>query len=245
TFQNYFRIYNKLAGMTGTADTEAEEFNSIYKLDVVVAPTNMEMIREDHPDLIYRTEKEKTDAIIQEIQECHDQGQPVLVGTISIEKSELLSRHLKKKGVKHNVLNAKHHEKEAEIIAQAGQQGAVTIATNMAGRGTDIVLGEGIPALGGLHILGTERHESRRIDNQLRGRSGRQGDQGSSRFYLSLEDDLMRIFGSEKISGLMGKLGMEDGQPIEHPMVSKAVANAQKKVEAHNFDIRKHLLEYD
>ena len=245
TFQNYFRIYNKLAGMTGTADTEAEEFNSIYKLDVVVAPTNMEMIREDHPDLIYRTEKEKIDAIIQEIQECHDQGQPVLVGTISIEKSELLSRHLKKKGVKHNVLNAKHHEKEAEIIAQAGQQGAVTIATNMAGRGTDIVLGEGIPALGGLHILGTERHESRRIDNQLRGRSGRQGDQGSSRFYLSLEDDLMRIFGSEKISGLMGKLGMEDGQPIEHPMVSKAVANAQKKVEAHNFDIRKHLLEYD
>ncbi|KMP11045.1 preprotein translocase subunit SecA [Candidatus Nitromaritima sp. SCGC AAA799-A02] len=245
TFQNFFRMYDKLSGMTGTADTEAEEFGSIYKLDVVVVPTNMKMIREDYADLIYRTEKEKFDALIEEIRECHKSGQPVLVGTISIEKSEMLSRYLKKFGIKHNVLNAKHHEKEAEIIAQAGQFGGVTIATNMAGRGTDIVLGEGIPELGGLHIIGTERHESRRIDNQLRGRSGRQGDQGSSRFYLSLEDDLMRIFGSDKISGLMGKLGMENGQPIEHPMVSKAVANAQRKVEAHNFDIRKHLLEYD
>jgi len=245
TFQNYFRMYQKLSGMTGTADTEAAEFNSIYNLEVVVAPTNMQMIREDYSDLIYRTEKEKFDALTEEIRECHESGQPVLVGTISIEKSELLSSHLKKRGIRHNVLNAKHHEKEAEIIAQAGQKSGVTIATNMAGRGTDIVLGEGVPALGGLHITGTERHESRRIDNQLRGRSGRQGDSGSSRFYLSLEDDLMRIFGSEKISGIMAKLGMENGQPIEHPMVSKAVANAQKKVEAHNFDIRKHLLEYD
>jgi preprotein translocase subunit SecA len=245
TFQNYFRMYDKLSGMTGTADTEAAEFSSIYNLEVVVAPTNMEMVREDCADLIYRTEQEKFDALIDEIRECNESGQPVLVGTISIERSELLGRQLKKFGIKHNVLNAKHHEKEAEIIAQAGQKGGVTIATNMAGRGTDIVLGEGVPDLGGLRIIGTERHESRRIDNQLRGRSGRQGDAGSSRFYLSLEDDLMRIFGSDRISGLMGKLGMENGQPIEHPMVSKAVANAQKKVEAHNFDIRKHLLEYD
>ena len=245
TFQNYFRMYEKLAGMTGTAATEAEEFGSIYKLEVIVVPTNQPMIREDCPDVIYRTEDEKFDAVIEEIKELHEVKRPVLVGTISIERSELLSKKLKKSGIKHNVLNAKHHEKEAEIIAQAGQPGAVTIATNMAGRGTDIVLGEGIPELGGLHILGTERHESRRIDNQLRGRSGRQGDMGSSRFYLSLEDDLLRIFGSEKISPLMARLGMEDGQPIEHAMVSKAVANAQKKVEAHNFDIRKHLLEYD
>ena len=245
TFQNYFRMYEKLAGMTGTADTEAEEFGSIYKLEVIVVPTNQPMIREDCPDVIYRTEDEKFDAAIEEIKELHAIKRPVLVGTISIERSELLSKKLKKSGIKHNVLNAKHHEKEAEIIAQAGQPGAVTIATNMAGRGTDIVLGESIPELGGLHILGTERHESRRIDNQLRGRSGRQGDMGSSRFYLSLEDDLLRIFGSEKISPLMARLGMEDGQPIEHAMVSKAVANAQKKVEAHNFDIRKHLLEYD
>ena len=245
TFQNYFRMYDKLSGMTGTADTEAEEFNSIYNLEVIVAPTNKEMVRDDCPDLIYRTEQEKFDALIEEIRDCNETGQPVLVGTISIEKSEQLSHHLKKYGIKHNVLNAKHHEKEAEIIAQAGHIKGVTIATNMAGRGTDIVLGEGVPELGGLHITGTERHESRRIDNQLRGRSGRQGDPGSSRFYLSLEDDLMRIFGSEKISGIMEKLGMENGQPIEHPMVSKAVANAQKKVEAHNFDIRKHLLEYD
>ena len=245
TFQNYFRMYEKLAGMTGTAATEAEEFGSIYKLEVIVVPTNQPMIREDCPDVIYRTEDEKFDAVIEEIKELHEVKRPVLVGTISIERSELLSKKLKKFGIKHSILNAKHHEKEAEIIAQAGQPGAVTIATNMAGRGTDIVLGEGIPELGGLHILGTERHESRRIDNQLRGRSGRQGDMGSSRFYLSLEDDLLRIFGSDKISPLMARLGMEDGQPIEHAMVSKAVANAQKKVEAHNFDIRKHLLEYD
>ncbi|PIP71928.1 MAG: preprotein translocase subunit SecA [Nitrospinae bacterium CG22_combo_CG10-13_8_21_14_all_47_10] len=245
TFQNYFRMYEKLSGMTGTADTEAEEFSSIYNLEVVVVPTNQPMIRVDYPDLIYRTEKEKFSAAIEEIRELNAIKRPVLVGTISIEKSELLSRNLKKAGIKHSVLNAKHHEQEAEIIAQAGQPGAVTIATNMAGRGTDIVLGEGIPELGGLHILGTERHESRRIDNQLRGRSGRQGDKGSSRFYLSLEDDLLRIFGSDKISPLMARLGMENGQPIEHAMVSKAVANAQKKVEAHNFDIRKHLLEYD
>ena len=245
TFQNYFRMYDKLSGMTGTADTEAEEFNSIYNLEVIVAPTNKEMVRDDCSDLIYRTEDEKFEALIEEIRGCNESGQPVLVGTISIEKSEQLSHRLKKYGIKHNVLNAKHHEKEAEIIAQAGYKKGVTIATNMAGRGTDIVLGEGVSELGGLHITGTERHESRRIDNQLRGRSGRQGDPGSSRFYLSLEDDLMRIFGSEKISGIMGKLGMENGEPIEHPMVSKAVANAQKKVEAHNFDIRKHLLEYD
>jgi len=245
TFQNYFRMYKKLAGMTGTADTEAEEFMSIYKLEVVVVPTNRPMIREDHPDVIYRTEKEKFDAVIEEIRELNEISRPVLVGTISIEKSELLSKKLKKYGIKHNVLNAKHHEKEAEIISQAGQPNAVTIATNMAGRGTDIVLGEGIPELGGLHILGTERHESRRIDNQLRGRSGRQGDKGSSRFFLCLEDDLLRIFGSDKISPLMARLGMENGQPIEHNMVSKAVANAQRKVEAHNFDIRKHVLEYD
>ena len=245
TFQNYFRMYQKLAGMTGTADTEAEEFMSIYKLEVVVVPTNRPMIREDHPDVIYRTEKEKFNAVIEEIRELNEISRPVLVGTISIEKSELLSKNLKKYGIKHNVLNAKHHEKEAEIISQAGQPNAVTIATNMAGRGTDIVLGEGIPELGGLHILGTERHESRRIDNQLRGRSGRQGDKGSSRFFLCLEDDLLRIFGSDKISPLMARLGMENGQPIEHNMISKAVANAQRKVEAHNFDIRKHVLEYD
>ncbi|MCH8209116.1 MAG: preprotein translocase subunit SecA [Nitrospinae bacterium] len=245
TFQNYFRMYKKLSGMTGTAYTEAEEFHATYGLEVLVVPTNMPMIREDFPDLIYRTEKELFDAVIDEIRELYEIGRPVLVGTISIEKSERFSKSLKKCGIPHTVLNAKHHEKEAEIIAKAGQRKAVTIATNMAGRGTDIVLGEGIEELGGLHILGTERHESRRIDNQLRGRSGRQGDKGTSRFYLSLEDDLLRIFGSEKISGLMAKLGMENGQPIEHKMVSKAVENAQRKVEAHNFDIRKHLLEYD
>ena len=245
TFQNYFRIYKKLAGMTGTADTEAEEFQSIYKLEVLVIPTNKPMVREDYSDLIFRTEKEKFDAAIEEIRELNKTGRPVLVGTISIEKSEQLSKYLKKFGVKHNVLNAKHHAQEAEIISQAGQKGAVTIATNMAGRGTDIVLGEEVPGLGGLHILGTERHESRRIDNQLRGRSGRQGDKGSSRFYLCLEDDLLRIFGSDRISGFMAKLGMENGQPIEHPMVSKAVENAQRKVEGHHFDMRKHVLEYD
>jgi preprotein translocase subunit SecA len=282
TFQNYFRMYKKLAGMTGTADTEAGEFAKIYNLDVNVVPTNRKMIRQDYADVVYRTEKEKFAAIVEEIKECNKTGQPVLVGTISIEKSERLSGLLNRNGVKHNVLNAKFHEKEAEIVAQAGRKGAVTIATNMAGRGTDILLGgnpdflfkqvlyreEGLPderklevyeqikadcekdkqavvAAGGLHILGTERHESRRIDNQLRGRAGRQGDPGSSRFYLSLEDDLMRIFASERVSQLMLKLGMEEGVPIEHGMVTRAIANAQKKVEAHNFEIRKQLLEYD
>jgi preprotein translocase subunit SecA len=282
TFQNYFRMYKKLAGMTGTADTEAAEFAKIYNLDVNVVPTNRKMIRLDYADVVYRTEKEKFAAIVEEIKECHERGQPVLVGTISIEKSEKIAGMLSRNGIKHNVLNAKQHEREAEIIAQAGRKGAVTIATNMAGRGTDILLGgnpdymfkqvlyreENLPderkhsvyeeirvdceknkqevvALGGLHILGTERHESRRIDNQLRGRSGRQGDPGSSRFYLSLEDDLMRIFASERVSQLMLKLGMEEGVPIEHGMVTRAIANAQKKVEAHNFDIRKQLLEYD
>jgi preprotein translocase subunit SecA len=282
TFQNYFRMYKKLAGMTGTADTEAAEFAKIYNLDVNVVPTNRKMIRLDYADVVYRTEKEKFAAIVEEIKECHERGQPVLVGTISIEKSEKIAGMLSRNGIKHNVLNAKQHEREAEIVAQAGRKGAVTIATNMAGRGTDILLGgnaefmfkqvlyreENLPderklsvyeeiraeceknkqevvALGGLHILGTERHESRRIDNQLRGRSGRQGDPGSSRFYLSLEDDLMRIFASERVSQLMLKLGMEEGVPIEHGMVTRAIANAQKKVEAHNFEIRKQLLEYD
>ncbi|HYA31269.1 MAG TPA: SEC-C metal-binding domain-containing protein, partial [Thermodesulfovibrionales bacterium] len=282
TFQNYFRMYNKLAGMTGTADTEAAEFAKIYNLDVLVIPTNKPLIRPDFPDMIYKTEKAKFNSAIKEIEDLHKKGQPVLVGTISIEKSETLSLMLKKKGIPHSVLNAKYHEREAEIIAQAGRSGAVTIATNMAGRGTDIVLGgnpeglakdllkdkkefteeewqqtlartkeaclndrEKVVACGGLHILGTERHEARRIDNQLRGRSGRQGDPGSSRFYLSLEDDLMRIFGSDRISGLMSRLGMEEDVPIENKMVSKAIENAQKKVEAHNFDIRKHLIEYD
>ncbi|MEW6543436.1 MAG: preprotein translocase subunit SecA [Nitrospirota bacterium] len=284
TFQNYFRMYAKLAGMTGTADTEAGEFAKIYNLDVNVIPTNRAMIRTDYADVVYRTEKEKFEAIVEEIKDCHERGQPVLVGTISIEKSERLAGHLKRHGIRHNVLNAKYHEKEAEIIAQAGRKGAVTIATNMAGRGTDILLGgnpdflfkrilyqdeegklteeqkrkafeeikadcerdkQDVVALGGLHILGTERHESRRIDNQLRGRAGRQGDPGSSRFYLSLEDDLLRIFASERISNLMLKLGMEEGVPIEHRMVTRAIANAQTKVEAHNFEIRKQLLEYD
>jgi preprotein translocase subunit SecA len=245
TFQNYFRMYKKLAGMTGTADTEAAEFNKIYKLDVLVVPTNMPMIRIDNPDVIYKTEAEKFNAAIEEIKELHKKKRPVLVGTISIEKSELLSRYLSRTGIKHHVLNAKHHEKEAEIIAQAGQPGMVTISTNMAGRGTDIKLGEGVAELGGLHILGTERHESRRIDNQLRGRSGRQGDLGSSRFYLALEDDLLRIFGAERISSIMDRIGMEENQPIEHNLISKAIENAQKRVEAHNFDIRKHLLEFD
>jgi len=279
TFQNFFRMYNKLGGMTGTADTEAPEFKKIYDLDVVVMPTHMPMVRIDFPDVIFRTMKERYQAVAEEIAHCHEHGQPVLVGTTSIENSELLSRMLKPEGVPHHVLNAKHHEREADIVAQAGRFGAVTIATNMAGRGTDIVLGGNAEFLartradqeegdeyerileefhetcgeakqkvleaGGLHILGTERHESRRIDNQLRGRSGRQGDPGSSRFFLSLEDDLMRIFGSERISGLMERLGMSEGQPIENNMVTKAIENAQKKVEGHNFDIRKHLLEYD
>jgi preprotein translocase subunit SecA len=245
TFQNFFRMYEKLAGMTGTADTEAEEFKTIYNLDVVVIPTNMPMIRVDYQDVIYKTEKEKFAAVVREIKELHARGRPVLVGTISIEKSEKLSALLEKEGIKHYVLNAKYHEKEAEIIAQAGQRGMVTISTNMAGRGTDIKLGEGVAELGGLHIIGTERHESRRVDNQLRGRSGRQGDPGSSRFYLSLEDDLLRIFGAERISSLMDKIGIEENEPIEHPMVTKAIENAQKRVEAQNFEIRKHLLEYD
>jgi preprotein translocase subunit SecA len=245
TFQNYFRMYKKLAGMTGTADTEAEEFKKIYNLDVMVIPTHKNMIRTDNPDVIYKTRDEKFQAVLEEIKDCHERGQPVLVGTTSIENSEYLNRLLKREGIKHEVLNAKHHEKEAEIVAQAGQMGMVTIATNMAGRGTDIVLGEGVTDRGGLHILGTERHESRRIDNQLRGRSGRQGDPGSSRFFLSLEDDLMRIFGSDRIKGIMGRLGMDDGEPIEHRMVSSAIEKAQKRVEGHNFDIRKHLLEYD
>ena len=286
TFQNYFRMYKKLAGMTGTADTEAGEFAKIYDLEVMVMPTNQAMVRLDNPDQVYKTTKEKYNAVIEDIMDCNKRGQPVLVGTISVEKSEHISSLLKKKGVRHNVLNAKYHEKESEIVSQAGRSGTVTIATNMAGRGTDILLGgnpkmlakqellgKGIdpdetdPAVvqaevekwklstdqdhrtvveaGGLHIIGTERHESRRIDNQLRGRSGRQGDPGSSRFYLSLEDDLLRIFNSERIAAIMNRLGIEEGVPIEARMVSKAIENAQKKVEGHNFDIRKQLLEYD
>ncbi|HIJ86407.1 MAG TPA: preprotein translocase subunit SecA [Desulfuromonadales bacterium] len=282
TFQNYFRMYSKLSGMTGTADTEAEEFHKIYKLDVSVIPTNRPLIRPDAPDVIYKTEMEKFKAVIEDIKEHYAAGQPCLVGTISIEKSEVLSELLKRQGVPHNVLNAKQHEREAEIVSQAGRKGAIMIATNMAGRGTDIVLGgnpdalakqwrranpestdeeyEGVVArykaeclaeheevirLGGLHILGTERHESRRIDNQLRGRSGRQGDPGSSKFYLSLEDDLLRIFGSERVSKIMDLLKIEEGEAITHSMISRSIENAQKKVEAHNFDIRKHLIEYD
>ena len=286
TFQNYFRVYDKLAGMTGTAETEAEEFAKIYKLDVVVIPTNRPLTRVNNPDVVYKTEREKFNAVVEDIIERHGRGQPVLVGTISIEKSERLSTLLKKRGVRHEVLNAKYHEREAEIVAQAGRQSAVTIATNMAGRGTDILLGgnpdflskellrkkgldpatapaearqaalvearritepehEQVVATGGLHIVGTERHESRRIDNQLRGRSGRQGDPGSSRFYLSLEDDLLRIFGSQRIQRIMDRLGMEEGEPIEHKLVTRAIATAQKRVENHNFEIRKHLLEYD
>ncbi|HIJ79570.1 MAG: preprotein translocase subunit SecA [Desulfobulbaceae bacterium] len=245
TFQNYFRMYDKLAGMTGTADTEAAEFKKIYNLDVVVIPTNNDMIRNDFADVIYKNANAKFRAIIQEIIALHKKGQPVLVGTISIDVSEKISAMLKKEKIPHAVLNAKQHDKEAEIIAEAGHKGKVTIATNMAGRGTDIKLGPGVTELGGLHILGTSRHESRRIDNQLRGRAGRQGDPGSSRFYLSLEDDLLRIFGSDRISGIMDKLGMEEDEPIEHTMISRAIENAQRKVEGHNFDIRKHLLEYD
>ncbi len=245
TFQNYFRMFEKLAGMTGTADTEAVEFKQIYNLDVVVIPTNQPMIREDCADQIYKTEREKFQAVLEEAKRLYEERRPVLVGTVSIEKSERLSALLSRHGIPHNVLNAKHHEKEAQIIAEAGQPGKVTIATNMAGRGVDIKLGEGVVEKGGLHIIGTERHESRRVDNQLRGRAGRQGDPGSSRFYLSLEDDLLRIFGSDRISPIMSKLGMEEGEPIEHNLINKAVENAQKKVEAHNFDIRKHLLEYD
>ena len=245
TFQNYFRMYKKLAGMTGTAKTEEQEFRKIYALDVVVIPTHRSMVRTDFPDVIYKTKRAKYKAAVNEIAELNAKGQPVLVGTTSIAQSEALSDMLKRQGVVHNVLNAKFHEMEAQIISQAGQPGAVTIATNMAGRGTDIVLGEGVPALGGLHIIGTERHESRRIDNQLRGRSGRQGDPGSSRFYLSLEDDLMRLFGADNISSLMDKLGMEEDEPIEHALISRSIEQAQKKVEAHHFNTRKHVLEYD
>ena len=280
SFQNYFRMYKKLAGMTGTADTEAAEFNKIYNLEVMVIPTHRSMIREDHPDMIYKNEKGKFKAVIDEVEECHKKGQPVLVGTISIEKSETLAGMLARRGIRHHVLNAKHHEKEAEIVAQAGRYKAVTISTNMAGRGTDILLGgnpeflakakvekeenlEGyqktleeskkvcdeekklVLSQGGLYIIGTERHESRRIDNQLRGRAGRQGDPGSSKFYISLEDDLMRIFGSDRIASMMDRLGMEEDEPIFHPWISKAIENAQKKVEAHNFDIRKNLIEFD
>jgi preprotein translocase subunit SecA len=254
TYQNFFRMYGKLAGMTGTALTEAEEFRKIYNLDVVPIPTHRPMIRQDFPDLIYKTNEAKLNAIVEEIEELHEEGRPVLVGTTSVEKSEYLSELLRVQGIPHQVLNAKYHETEAQIVAQAGKSGAVTIATNMAGRGTDIILGGNPPdqeeagevrELGGLHIIGTERHESRRIDNQLRGRAGRQGDPGSSRFYLSLEDDLMRRFGSDRIAGLMGRLGLEDDQPIEHSLVSKSIETAQEKVEGFNFDIRKHTVEYD
>ena len=245
TFQNYFRMYKKLSGMTGTADTEAVEFREIYGLEVYVVPTNMPMVRKDHPDVIYKTQREKFNAIADDLKRLHDKGQPVLVGTVSIEKSEMLSGLLKKVGVPHDVLNAKQHEREAQIVAEAGHQGRVTIATNMAGRGTDIKLGEGVKERGGLFILGTERHESRRIDNQLRGRSGRQGDPGESRFYLALDDDLMRLFGSDRLKGVMERLGMDEGQAIEHSLVSKAIENAQKRVEGHNFEIRKQLLDYD
>ena len=245
TFQNYFRMYDKLAGMTGTAKTEEQEFNNIYGLEVYEIPPNRPLLRKDLPDLIFKTKKAKYKAVVKDVVERHKKGQPVLVGTTSITQSEQLSDMLLKSGVPHNVLNAKHHEKEAEIVANAGQRGMVTIATNMAGRGTDISLGEGVAELGGLHILGTERHESRRIDNQLRGRSGRQGDPGASQFFLSLEDDLMRIFGADNISGMMDKLGMEEDEPIEHSLITKSIERAQKKVENHNFNIRKYILEYD
>jgi len=245
TIQNYFRLYDKLSGMTGTAETEAEELGSIYGLDVTVIPTHRSISRDDREDLVYKTKREKYNAAIEEITECHQKGQPVLVGTVSVEVSELLARMLKRKNIPHNVLNAKQHKSEAEVVTRAGQQGAVTIATNMAGRGTDIKLGEGIKELGGLHIIGTERHESRRIDLQLRGRSGRQGDSGSSRFYLSLEDDLMRLFSSDKVAAIMDRMGIEEGEVISAGMVTRAISNAQKKVEVRNFGIRKHLLEYD
>ena len=245
TFQNYFRMYEKLSGMTGTAKTEEQEFNNIYGLEVYEIPPNKVLARVDMPDLIFKTKNAKYRAVVRDVVERHKTGQPILVGTTSITQSEMLSDMLTKAGVPHNVLNAKHHEKEAEIVANAGQYGMVTIATNMAGRGTDISLGEGVAELGGLHILGTERHESRRIDNQLRGRSGRQGDNGSSQFFLSLEDDLMRIFGADNIAGMMDKLGMEENEPIEHSLITKSIERAQKKVENHNFNIRKYILEYD
>lgn len=245
TFQNYFRMYRKLAGMTGTAKTEEDEFRTIYNLDVVEIPTNMPIQRKDYPDAVYKSKSGKFNAVVKEIESLYQKGQPVLVGTISIENSEMLSTMLKHKGIPHEVLNAKQHEKEAEIVSMAGQRASVTISTNMAGRGTDIMLGEGMQDLGGLMIIGTERHESRRIDNQLRGRSGRQGDPGASRFYVSLEDDLMRLFGSEKLVGIVESLGMDDEMNIEHSLLSKSIENAQKKVEGRNFDIRKHVLQYD
>jgi preprotein translocase subunit SecA len=245
TFQNYFRMYEKLSGMTGTAKTEEQEFNNIYGLEVYEIPPNKPLRRIDMPDLIFKTKAAKYRAVVRDVVARHATGQPILVGTTSITQSEELSDMLTKSGVPHNVLNAKHHEKEAEIVKNAGQRGMVTIATNMAGRGTDISLGEGVAELGGLHILGTERHESRRIDNQLRGRSGRQGDPGSSQFFLSLEDDLMRIFGADNISNMMDKLGMEEDEPIEHSLITRSIERAQKKVENHNFNIRKYILEYD
>jgi len=245
TLQNFFRLYDKLAGMTGTAETEAQEFWEIYKLDVTVIPTNKPVIRDDFDDQVYKTKREKYNAVINEIEEIIEAGRPVLVGTVSVEVSEILSRMLKRKGIKHSVLNAKYHQQEAEIIANAGRRSVVTIATNMAGRGTDIKLGEGVREAGGLHIIGTERHESRRIDLQLKGRSGRQGDPGSSRFFLSLEDDLMRLFGSDRIAGVMDRMGIKEGEVIGHPLVTKSIERAQKKVEMNNFGIRKHLLEYD
>ena len=245
TFQNYFRMYNKLSGMTGTAKTEEDEFLKIYKLPVIVIPTNRPIARIDHPDVIYKTKRAKYKAVANDVEEIHKKGQPVLIGTTSITQSEELSRILSQRNIPHNVLNAKFHEQEAEIIADAGQKSAVTIATNMAGRGTDIKLGEGVPELGGLFIVGTERHESRRIDNQLRGRAGRQGDPGESRFYLSLEDDLLRLFGSDNIAHIMDRLGMGEDDPIEHKLITRSIENAQKKVEGRNFDMRKHVLEYD
>ncbi len=245
TIQNYFRLYKKLAGMTGTAETEATEFSNIYKLDVIVIPTNRSCVRADENDRVYKTRREKYNAIIQEIVERHKQGQPLLVGTVSVDASEVLSRMLKRQGVPHNVLNAKYHQQEAEIVSRAGQRGAVTIATNMAGRGTDIKLGEGVPGAGGLHVIGSERHEARRIDRQLRGRCARQGDPGSSRFYVSLEDDLMRMFGSGRIATIMEKLGMKEGEELQHKWLNKSIETAQRRVEEHNFSIRKHTLEYD
>ena len=245
TLQNYFRLYKKLAGMTGTAETEAGEFFDIYKLDVVVVPTNKPMVRDDQDDFIYKTKREKYNAVIEEIEKMRGENRPVLVGTTSVDVSETISRMLKRKNVPHNVLNAKQHQREAEIVAHAGLPGAITIATNMAGRGTDIKLGPGVRDAGGLHIIGTERHEARRIDRQLRGRSGRQGDPGSSQFFLSLEDDLMRLFGSDRIAGIMERMGLKEGEVIQHPMITRSVERAQKKVEENNFGIRKRLLEYD
>jgi preprotein translocase subunit SecA len=245
TIQNYFRLYKKLAGMTGTAETEATEFENIYKLGVIVVPTNRPCVRKDENDVVYKTRREKYNAIIEDIVERHRHGQPSLVGTVSVEASEVLSRMLGRQKVPHNVLNAKYHQREAEIIARAGQRGSVTIATNMAGRGTDIKLGEGVSEVGGLHVVGSERHEARRIDRQLRGRCARQGDPGSSRFYVSLEDDLMRLFGSGRIATIMEKLGMKEGEELEHPLLNRSIETAQRRVEEHNFSIRKRTLEYD